>query len=310
MVIMDSSNILIRARNLTKQYDHFTAVDHIDFEVYTGECIGFLGPNGAGKTTAVRMIYCFLPVTEGELTVAGLNVYTQARQIKNLIGVAPQEDNLDPDFTVIKNLQVYARYFDVPKKEAEKRALELLQFFQLTDKQNALITQLSGGMKRRLIIARALINNPKILLLDEPTTGLDPQGRHLVWDEIRTLKKRGVTIILTTHYMDEAAALCDRILIIDNGKIVETGSPPELIRKYVGEDVLEVEYDENIVQTLKNVLPDAQIEVYGEQVRVFSNQSHGIFEQVIKQFPNKTMMMRNANLEDVFLKLTGRKLRE
>jgi lipooligosaccharide transport system ATP-binding protein len=217
---MDSREVVIKAQGLTKKYDQFIAVDHIDFEVYKGECIGFLGPNGAGKTTTVRMIYCFSPVTEGELTVAGMNVSTHARQVKSLIGVSPQEDNLDPDFSVIKNLEVYARYFDIPKKEAAKRALELIRFFQLTEKRDASIPQLSGGMKRRLIMARALINEPKILLLDEPTTGLDPQGRHLVWDEIRTLRKQGVTIILTTHYMDEAAVLCDRILIIDNGKII------------------------------------------------------------------------------------------
>lgn len=305
-----NSEILIRARSLTKCYDGFKAVDSIDFDVYKGECIGFLGPNGAGKTTAVRMIYCFSPVTEGELLVAGMNAATQARQIKNLIGVAPQEDNLDPDFTVIKNLEVYARYFDIPKKEATKRAIGLLKFFRLEEKRDAAIAQLSGGMKRRLIMARALINEPRILLLDEPTTGLDPQGRHLVWDEIRSLKKQGVTIILTTHYMDEAAALCDRLLIIDNGKIIETGTPQSLVKKYVGEEVLEVEYDENIVELFKEEMPDAQVEVYGDQVRVFSNQPRGAFGKVVKKLPNKTTTIRNANLEDVFLRLTGRKLRE
>jgi lipooligosaccharide transport system ATP-binding protein len=307
---MNSSEVLIKARGLTKRFnDHFTAVDHIDFDVYKGECIGFLGPNGAGKTTTVRMIYCFYPVTEGELTLAGMNVSTQARQIKSMIGVSPQDDNLDPDFSVIKNLQVYARYFDIPKEKATQRALELLKFFSLEEKKDATIYQLSGGMKRRLIMARALINEPKILLLDEPTTGLDPQGRHLVWDEIRTLRKQGVTIILTTHYMDEAAALCDRVLIIDNGKIMQTGVPHELIKQYAGEDVLEVEYDEAMVKTLKTELPNAEVEVYGDQVRVFAKE-HGLFERIVKQFPDKTMTIRNANLEDVFLKLTGRKLRE
>jgi lipooligosaccharide transport system ATP-binding protein len=307
---MTSSEILIKARGLTKKYDQFMAVDHIDFEVYKGECVGFLGPNGAGKTTTVRMIYCFLPSTEGELTVAGMNVSTQARQIKSMVGVSPQEDNLDPDFTVIKNLQVYARYFDIPKEEATKRALELLKFFQLEEKQDVSIYQLSGGMKRRLIMARALINEPRILLLDEPTTGLDPQGRHIVWDEIRSLRKQGVTIILTTHYMDEAAALCDRVLIIDNGKIIETGVPQKLIKKHVGEDVLEVSYDEAVLKTLKEELPDAHIEVFGDQIRVFINQPHGVFERIVKKFPDIDLTIRNANLEDVFLKLTGRKLRE
>jgi lipooligosaccharide transport system ATP-binding protein len=310
MVTMDFSEVLIKARGLTKRYNNFTAVDNIDFDVYKGECIGFLGPNGAGKTTVVKMIYCFSPVTEGELTVAGMSVTTQARQIKNFIGVAPQEDNLDPDFSVIKNLEVYARYFDVSKKVASKRALDLLKFFRLEEKHDAAIDQLSGGMKRRLIMARALVNEPKILLLDEPTTGLDPQGRHLVWDEIRTLKKQGVTIILTTHYMDEAAALCDRLLIIDNGKIIETGTPQDLIKKYVGAEVLEVEYDEDTVQILKKELPDAEVEVYSDQIRVFSSQPPGTFEKVIKKLSNKTTTIRNANLEDVFLKLTGRRLRE
>jgi lipooligosaccharide transport system ATP-binding protein len=307
---MVSSEVVIKAHGLTKRYDGFTAVDHIDFEVYRGECVGFLGPNGAGKTTTVRMIYCFLPVTEGELTVAGLNVVTQERAIKGMIGVSPQEDNLDPDFSVLKNLQVYARYFDIPKEEATKRAHELLRFFALDEKKDASINELSGGMKRRLTMARALINQPKILLLDEPTTGLDPQGRHIVWDEVRTLRKQGVTIILTTHYMEEAAALCDRIIIIDNGKVIQTGVPAELVKKFVGEDVLEVEYDEAVVKTLKEELPDAELEVYGDQVRVFINQPHGVFERVVQKCPDKQMTIRNANLEDVFLKLTGRKLRE
>ena len=306
---MVSSEELIKARNLTKRFGSFTAVDHINFDVYKGECLGFLGPNGAGKTTTVRMIYCFSPVTEGELTVAGMNVSTQSREIKQMVGVAPQEDNLDPDFSVIKNLQVYARYFDVPKAEAGKRAMELLKFFQLEEKQTKAIDELSTGMKRRLIIARALINKPQILLLDEPTTGLDPQGRHIVWDEIRRLLKQGVTIILTTHYMDEAAALCDRVLIIDNGKIIETGVPQKLIKEHVGEDVLEVAFNETLLKALKEELPEADIEIFGDQIRVFVNR-HGVFERIVKKFPGVNMTIRNANLEDVFLKLTGRKLRE
>jgi lipooligosaccharide transport system ATP-binding protein len=307
---MNSFEVLIEARGLTKRFEgEVTAVDHIDFDVYKGECVGFLGPNGAGKTTTVRMIYCFLPVTEGELKVSGLDVKTQSREIKGMIGVSPQEDNLDQDFSVIQNLQVYATYFDIPKNEATKRALEMLKFFQLEEKKDASINALSGGMKRRLIMARALMNEPKILLLDEPTTGLDPQGRHIVWDEIRSLRKQGVTIILTTHYMDEASVLCDRILIVDNGKIIQTGTPHDLIKQFAGEDVLEVEYDEDMVKKLKEELPDAEVEVYGDQVRVFVKQ-HGLFDRIVKEYPNKTMTIRNANLEDVFLKLTGRKLRE
>ena len=306
---MFSSESIIKAHDLTKKFGSFTAVDHIDFEFYKGECVGFLGPNGAGKTTTVRMIYCFLPLTEGKLSVAGMSVSEKAREIKNMVGVAPQEDNLDPDFSVIQNLQVYARYFDIPKAEAEKRAKEQLKFFQLEEKQNVLISELSTGMKRRLILARALVNEPQILLLDEPTTGLDPQARHIVWEEVRNLRKRGVTIILTTHYMDEAAALCDRILLMDNGKIIEQGKPTELIKKHVGADVLEVDNDEKLVQTLKAEFPDAQFETFSDRIHVFTTQPHGVFERFLEKNPLTNVTIRNANLEDVFLKLTGRGLR-
>ena len=307
---MGSQEVLIEAQQLTKKFDDFTAVDHIDFKVYRGECVGFLGPNGAGKTTTVRMVYCFLPPTSGELKVAGFSFNTQCRQIKNLVGVAPQEDNLDPDFTVMKNLTVYCRYFDIPKDEAIKRADEQLKFFQLEEKKNAPIDALSGGMKRRLIFARALINQPQILLLDEPTTGLDPQARHLAWDEVRNLKKKQVTIILTTHYMDEAAVLCDRILIIDRGKIIEEGSPAELVKKHAGEEVLELDYDEKLLPTLKEAFPDAEFERLGDRLQIFTNKPHGVFEGFLKDHPMQNVTIRTANLEDVFLKLTGRGLRE
>ena len=307
---MISSEVLIQAQGLTKKFGALMAVDHIDFVVHKAECVGFLGPNGAGKTTTVRMIYCFLPITEGKLLVDGMDAATQPREIKKLVGVAPQEDNIDPDFTVMKNLTVYARYFDIPKEEAEKRASELLEFFQLQEKQKVDIVELSGGMKRRLILARALLNQPQILLLDEPTTGLDPQARHLVWDEIRLLKKRGVTIIITTHYMDEAAELCDRIFIMDNGKIIEQGKPLELIKKHVGSDVLEFDMDEKLVEALKAEMPDATLETFGERMHVFTTQAHGVFERFIERHPASNVTIRNANLEDVFLKLTGRKLKE
>ena len=301
---------LIEAQGLTKKYDSFLAVDNIDFEIYKGECCGFLGPNGAGKTTTIKMIHCVLPPASGNLTVAGLNVSEKAREIKKMIGVAPQEDNLDPDFSVITNLSVYARYFDIPKNTAIKRAEDLLKFAQLEEKKGIVISQLSTGMKRRLILARALINEPQILLLDEPTTGLDPQARHLIWDKIRTLKKQGVTIILTTHYMDEAAVLCDRILIMDNGKIIEEGTPVELVRKHVGEEVLEVDFDEDEMQLLNKRFPTARLEVVSDRIHVFTNEPHGAFESYIRDFPRKGAIVRTANLEDVFLKLTGRKLRE
>jgi lipooligosaccharide transport system ATP-binding protein len=304
------SQVLIEAKGLTKKFDDFTAVDHIDFKVYKGECVGFLGPNGAGKTTIVRMMYCFLPPTAGELTVAGLSVNTQCREIKGMVGVAPQEDNLDPDFTVIKNLTVYARYFDIPKDVALKRADEQLKFFQLEEKREVPIAALSTGMKRRLIFARALLNQPQILLLDEPTTGLDPQARHLVWDEVRHLKKKQVTIILTTHYMDEAEVLCDRVLIVDRGKIIEEGNPAELVKKHIGEDVLEVDNDEKLMPTLKEAFPDARFEKLGDRMQIFTDKPHGVFEGFLKEHPLQNVTIRKANLEDVFLKLTGRGLRE
>lgn len=307
---MGSSEVVIEAKGLTKKFDDFMAVDHIDFKVYRGECVGFLGPNGAGKTTTMRMMYCFLPPTDGELNVAGFSVHTQCREIKSIVGVAPQEDNLDPDFTVIKNLTVYARYFDIPKDVALKRADEQLKFFQLEEKREVPIMALSTGMKRRLIFARALLNQPQILLLDEPTTGLDPQARHLVWDEVRRLKKMQVTIILTTHYMDEAEVLCDRILIVDRGKIIEEGTPVELVKKHIGEDVLELDYDEKLLTTLKEAFPDARFERLGDRMQIFTDKPHGVFEGFLKEHPMQNVTLRKANIEDVFLKLTGRGLRE
>ncbi len=307
---MPAENIIIEARGLTKNYDDFKAVDGIDFEVYKGEICGFLGPNGAGKTTTIKMMHCVLPVTSGTLTVANLDVTTYPRQIKSMIGVAPQEDNLDPDFTVKQNLLVYARYFDLPKKQALTRAEQLLDFFQLREKANVIISELSTGMKRRLILARALINEPRILLLDEPTTGLDPQARHLVWEEIRTLNKQGTTIILTTHYMDEAAELCHRTLIMDNGKIIEQGTPTELVKKHAGEEVLEIGNTPDALKLIQTRFPDARTEILGDRLRVFTDQPHGAFAAFLENFPTKGALIRNANLEDVFLKLTGRKLRE
>jgi lipooligosaccharide transport system ATP-binding protein len=304
------AEVLIRAENLSKKYDDYLAVDSINFEVFKGECCGFLGPNGAGKTTTIRMIHCFLPVASGKLNVAGLNVSEKPREIKKAIGVAPQEETLDPDFTVLTNLLVYARYFDVPKATALKRSEELLKFFQLEEKRNVIIDQLSTGMKRRLILARALINEPQILLLDEPTTGLDPQARHMIWDKIRDLRKQGVTIILTTHYMDEAAELCDRTLIMDHGKIIEQGAPAELVKKHIGEEVLEVDYNDQIMKTLQEKFPEARFEVLNDRIRVFTTQPHGVFEKFLREHPTSGATIRNANLEDVFLKLTGRRLRE
>lgn len=304
------SQVLIEAKNLTKEFGDLMAVDNIAFQVFKGECLGFLGPNGAGKTTIMKMINCVLPLTAGTLTVAGMDVTRQSREIKTMIGVAPQEDNLDPDFTVLHNLVVYARYFDIPKAVAQKRAEDLLKFVQLEEKRNVLIDQLSAGMKRRLILARALINEPQILILDEPTTGLDPQARHLIWDKARSLQRQGVTIVLTTHYMEEATQLCDRLLIMDNGKIIEEGTPVDLIKKHVGEEVLEVGYDEQVLRFLKEAFPDAHLDVVGDRIQVFTNKPRGVFSGILTKFSFKAAVIRDANLEDVFLKLTGRRLRE
>jgi lipooligosaccharide transport system ATP-binding protein len=227
-----------------------------------------------------------------------------------MVGVAPQEDNLDPDFTSFHNLVVYARYFDIPKKTARQRAEELLAFVHLSEKKSVLIDNLSSGMKRRLILARALINEPKILILDEPTTGLDPQARHLIWDKVRELKSQEVTIIVTTHYMDEAYRLCDRIIIMDNGKIIEQGIPRELIAKHIGAEVLEVPDREEIKAYIKREFPDVFMETVDERIQVFSVRPRGVFDRVMDKFKSRGAIMRDANLEDVFLKLTGRRLRE
>lgn len=229
MALQDS---IVRARDLVKRYNGFTAVDGISFDVRKGECFGFLGPNGAGKTTTMRMIYGFSAPTSGALEVFGMPVSQNTRAIKRRVGIAPQELSLDPDLLVLQNLLIYASYFDIPKGEAKRRADELLDFFHLSEKKREKLDHLSGGMKRRLLVARALINKPEVLVLDEPTTGLDPQSRHDMWERVRDLKGQGVTTILTTHYMEEAEELCDRIVLIDHGKIVEEGRPDDLIAKH------------------------------------------------------------------------------
>jgi len=258
----------------------------------------------------MKMIHCVLPLTSGKLTVAGMDVTKNGREIKKMIGVAPQEDNLDPDFTVFHNLMVYARYFDIPKAEAKRRAKELLKFVALEEKRDVIIENLSAGMKRRLILARALINEPQILILDEPTTGLDPQARHLIWDKIRSLRKQGVTTVLTTHYMEEAAQLCDRLIIMDYGRIIEEGEPSALVKKHVGEEVLEVAYEEKVMQVLPKTFQNARLEVVSDKIHVFTNKPRGVLAKMLKEIPFKEALIRDSNLEDVFLKLTGRRLRE
>jgi len=302
--------IVIEAANLTKKYGDLIAVNAISFKVYKGECFGFLGPNGAGKTTTIKMIHCVLPITSGELYVSGMDVKGKEREIKGIIGVAPQETNLDPDFTTIRNLLIYSRYFDIPEEKALKKAQELIEFLHLQEKKDVIIDNLSGGMKKRLILARALINDPEILILDEPTTGLDPQGRHLIWDTIRELKKRGVTIILTTHYMEEAAQLCDRLVIMDYGKIIEEGEPSDLVKKHIGDKVLEVPNNKEIINYLNITCPNGKYEAAGEKIYVSSSQCEIVFPEILEKFSPHEALVRDANLEDVFLKLTGRRLRD
>ena len=231
--------VIVRAEHLVKHYGNLCAVDDISFEITKGECFGFLGPNGAGKTTAMGIIYCFMPPTSGTVTVFGLDVTEQPSRIKSRIGVMPQDDNLDPDLSVLQNLIVYARYFDIPRETSMPRAWKLLDFVEMKDKAQVNIKSLSGGMKRRLLLGRALLNNPELLIMDEPTVGLDPHSRRSVWENLAHLKAQDTTIILTTHYIEEAERICDRVAIMDNGKIIETGTPADLIARYGGnlEDV-------------------------------------------------------------------------
>lgn len=305
-----SNEVLVKATKLTKKFGDLIAVNAVDFEIFKGENFGFLGPNGAGKTTTMNMIQGISPVTGGKLTVAGKDLTNVAREIKYMIGVTPQEDNLDPDFTVVENLLVYARYYDIPRQKAKTKAEELLKFMQLEEKRDVIITALSGGMKRRLILARAMMNDPQILILDEPTTGLDPQARHLIWSKINDLQKQGVTVILTTHYLDEAAQLCDRIIIMDQGKIIEKGQPADLVKKHVGHEVLEALHSEESMQCLKDAFPDARIDVIGDKIQLFANKPRGVLANTLEKISFKGGKIRDSNLEDVFLKLAGRSLKD
>jgi lipooligosaccharide transport system ATP-binding protein len=301
------------ARDLKKTYNGFEAVKGVDFEVHKGECFGFLGPNGAGKTTTMKMIYGAVIPSGGELEVAGLDVTRCEREIKRRIGVVPQENNLDDDLKVEENLLVYGRYYDLPRKVALQRAEELLDFVELTEKSESQVEQLSGGMKRRLLIARALINDPEIVVLDEPTTGLDPQARHLVWDRLRALTGEGKTLVLTTHYMEEAARLCDRLVIMEDGLIIAEGSPKELVEKYVSPQVLEFRGSPGELERLKPVVEavaDA-VERTGDTLLAFTTEAEELMEQVrASGVEVENTVYRQAALEDVFLRLTGRRLIE
>ncbi|MDA8233687.1 MAG: ATP-binding cassette domain-containing protein [Clostridia bacterium] len=299
---------VIEARGLVKRFGDFTAVNGINFIVRPRECFGFLGPNGAGKTSTVKMIYCHSPVTDGSLKVLGMDVTKEARAIKRRLGVVAQEDNLDPDLTVEQNLLVFSTYFGIPKSEAGERTKELLDFFGLKEKAHTQVDKLSGGMKRRLAIARALINKPDLLILDEPTTGLDPQARHLVWQRLRKLKEQGVTLILTTHYLDEASQLCDRLVIMDRGQILEQGEPKELVARHIGKEVLELgsAVCHDLIPQLAGLTSGHQ--VVGEALFLYTNDGQALLRKVQELRETNRQYLRPASLEDVFLKLTGRGL--
>jgi lipooligosaccharide transport system ATP-binding protein len=313
LIKTQSRTSALMARNLKKSYDGFEAVKGVGFEVRRGECFGFLGPNGAGKTTTMKMIYGAVIPTSGELDVAGLDVRRSEREIKRRIGVVPQENNLDDELKVKENLLVYGRYYDLPRKLALQRADELLDFVQLTEKANSRVEQLSGGMKRRLLIARALINDPEIVVLDEPTTGLDPQARHLVWDRLRALTSEGKTLLLTTHYMEEAARLCDRLVIMEGGLIIAEGSPKELVEKYVSPQVVEFRASPRALDELRPVVEAAAdaVERTGEALVAFTADADALTEKVRESgIEVENIVQRQAALEDVFLRLTGRRLIE
>ena len=299
------------ARRLKKSYASFEAVKGVDFEVYRGECFGFLGPNGAGKTTTMKMIYGAAVPTSGELRVAGLDVRRHEREVKRRIGVVPQENNLDEDLKVKENLLVYGRYFDLPRKLVRQRAEELLEFVQLSERAGAQVEYLSGGMKRRLLVARALINDPDLVVLDEPTTGLDPQARHLVWDKLRELTSRGKTLVLTTHYMEEAAQLCDRLCIMEGGRFIAEGAPRELIEEHVSPEVLELRASPDTLEKLVSLVEGLSegIDRVGGALIVHTSDSDAVTRKVRESgVVVDNILYRRAALEDVFLKLTGRSL--
>jgi len=299
----------IVARDLRKRYGELEAVRGVSFTVAKGEIVGFLGPNGAGKTTTVRMLSCFLPPSAGSASIHDVDIRERPRDVKRMIGVCPQEDNLDPDFHVVQNLHVYGRYFGIPRKVIRDRALELLAFVALSDKAHAPIASLSGGMKRRLVLARALLNEPRVLILDEPTTGLDPQARHAIWTRIRNLRAHGTTILLTTHNMEEASQLCDRVIVMDGGLILIEGVPQELVEREVGRTVVEAwNYDDSFVQFLRGL--DGRLEEMSDRLYFYPLESDHVERLFDQRFPNQERLVRRATLEDVFLKLTGRALRD
>jgi lipooligosaccharide transport system ATP-binding protein len=308
------TEVLVRARGLTKRFGSFTAVNGIDFDLYRGEAFGFLGPNGAGKSSTMRMIGCVSPPTAGELSILGLDPVRDGSAIRARLGVVPQEDTLDMELTVRENLLVYGRYFGLPRRVIRERTAALLDFVQLADRAQSKVDPLSGGLKRRLTIARSLINEPEILILDEPTTGLDPQARHVVWDRLFRLKQRGVTLILTTHYMDEAEQLCDRLVVMDRGKIAAEGSPRELIERYSTPEVLELRFEPDRHQVAAEKLagvPAERREVLADRILLYVTDGDATLAAVrALGLEPLTSLVRRSTLEDVFLRLTGRRLED
>jgi lipooligosaccharide transport system ATP-binding protein len=310
---MGSQQSPVVGSSLVKRFGDFTAVDGIDIEVKRGEAFGFLGPNGAGKTSTMRMVGCVSPPTAGTLRIFGLDPVADGRKIRARMGVVPQLDQLDNDLTVLENLVIYGRYFDLSRKAAAARANELLEFVQLTEKADSKVDPLSGGQKRRVSIARSLINEPDLLLLDEPTTGLDPQARHILWDRLYQLKERGATQVITTHFMDEAEQLCDRLVVMDAGKIVAEGSPQELISKHVRREVLEVRFgyglNESMVPKVNGV--GDRIEILPDRLLLYSDDGDAALSELHRrEIIPESALVRRSSLEDVFLKLTGRTLVE
>ncbi|HEX2849127.1 MAG TPA: ABC transporter ATP-binding protein [Acidimicrobiales bacterium] len=303
--------LLVEARGLTKRFGSFTAVDGVDFEVPRGEAFGLLGPNGAGKTSTMRMISCVSPVTEGTLRVLGMDPAAHGPEIRGRLGVVPQEDTLDLELTVRENLLLYGRYFDIPRSVTAERADELLRFVHLEDRASSKVDPLSGGMKRRLTIARALMNEPELLLLDEPTTGLDPQARHVLWDRLWQLKHQGVTLVLTTHYMDEAEQLCDRLVVMDDARIVAEGSPQQLIDRYSTKEVVELRFAPGEVDRHADRLAGVgeRVEELPDRLLVYANDGDAVLAEVSsRDITPAAVLVRRSTLEDVFLRLTGRTL--
>ncbi|MFE9746107.1 ABC transporter ATP-binding protein [Saccharothrix saharensis] len=303
------TSTLVHAKGLTKHFGSFEAVRGIDVEVSKGEAFGFLGPNGAGKSSTMRMVSCVSPRTGGELRVLGMDPDTDGPKIRARIGVVPQQDNLDTELTVRQNLQVYGRYFGLSRAAVRERAVELMEFAQLSDRAEAEVEPLSGGMKRRLTIARSLVNDPELLLLDEPTTGLDPQARHLLWDRLFRLKQSGVTLIITTHYMDEAEQLCDRLVVMDGGRIAAEGSPAELIRRYSTREVLELRFPPG-EQSAEEVRDLAErVEILPDRVLLYTGDGEAALAAAhARGVRPVSSLVRRSTLEDVFLRLTGRTL--